>query len=110
MPAARTRPWAYSVTALITQTADDDPEGLTENKLRAASQDYPAEITNLYLDLPAGAIGAVIPLWLGTTYMTARTAYHASTKRRVRELEQLADRLAALARELVPQRPALRSP
>jgi transglutaminase-like putative cysteine protease len=48
---------AYSVTALIAQTADDDPEGLTENKLRAASQDYSAEITNLYLDLPAGAIG-----------------------------------------------------
>src|SRR3989441_12239710 len=38
--------------------------------------------------LPAGAIGAVIPLWLGTTYMTARTAYHASTKRRGRGAEQ----------------------
>jgi len=60
--------------------------------------------------LPPGAIGAIIPLWLGTTYVTARTAYHASTKRRARELEHLTDRLAALARELVSQPPALRNP
>jgi hypothetical protein len=43
----------------------------------------------------------VIPLWLATTYATARTAYSRATRRRVRELEGLADRLANLARELV---------
>ena len=47
----------YRVTSLVAQTADDDPGGLTENKLRAASTDYPAEIANLYLDVPPGSIG-----------------------------------------------------
>jgi transglutaminase-like putative cysteine protease len=47
----------YKVTALVAQTADDDPEGLTENKLRAASTDYIPEIANLYLDVPAGSTG-----------------------------------------------------
>ena len=60
--------------------------------------------------LPASAVTAIIPLWLVTTYATARTAYHRASGRRVRELEALADRLAALARELAPARPALRSP
>ena len=60
------------------------------------------------LHLPAAAIGAIIPLWLGTTYVTARTAYHAGGKRRIRELAGLADRLAALAREIIPDRPAVR--
>ena len=48
-----------------------------------------------------------IPVWLGVTYWTARTVYHRSTKNRARELASLADRLAALARELVPARHAL---
>jgi transglutaminase-like putative cysteine protease len=47
----------YKVTSLVAQTADDDPEGLTENKLRAASTSYPADITNLYVDVPAGSTG-----------------------------------------------------
>ena len=47
----------YNVTALIAQTADDDPQGLTENQLRAASTDYPADIANLYTDVPAGSTG-----------------------------------------------------
>ena len=42
----------------------------------------------------------LVPLWLGTTFATARTAYYYSTRRRARELEDLADRLAALAQEL----------
>jgi len=50
----------------------------------------------------------VIPLWLATTYATARTAYSRGAKRRVRELEALADRLANLARELIPVRAAVR--
>jgi hypothetical protein len=62
------------------------------------------------LHVPATAIAVIIPLWLATTYATARTAYHNGTRRRVRELEELADRLEALTRELVPQRRALRSP
>src|SRR6267143_7188792 len=60
--------------------------------------------------LPASSIAAIIPLWLTTTYATARTAYHRSSGRRARELEAVADRLAALARELAPTRPALRPP
>jgi len=59
------------------------------------------------LHLPA-ALPFVIPLWLATTLVTARTAYHYSTKRRAQTLEKLADRLEALARELVPARPAVR--
>ena len=60
--------------------------------------------------LPPSAVGAIVPLWLATTYATARTAYHRTSRRRVRELEEVADRLAALARELAPARPALRPP
>ena len=60
--------------------------------------------------LPPSAIAAIIPLWLVATYATARTVYHRSSGRRVRELEAVADRLEALARELAPARPALRPP
>ncbi len=49
---------------------------------------------------------ALVPVWLGTTYLTARTVYRRSTKRRAKELEGLADRLAELVRELMPARPA----
>ncbi len=62
------------------------------------------------LSVPEAALGAVIPLWLLFTYATARTAYFYGVRRRQRTLEQLADRLAALARQMVPQRPALRGP
>src|SRR5437870_9536128 len=58
--------------------------------------------------LPPGAIGVVVPLWLLTSFVTARTFYHYSTRRRMRDLERLADRLAALARELVPAPRVLR--
>jgi len=61
--------------------------------------------------LPPSAIGAIVPLWLATTYATARIAYHRTSGKRVRELQEVADRLAALARELAPvSRPALRPP
>ena len=49
----------------------------------------------------------VIPAWLLATYATARTVYRENTKRRSRELEALADSLAALTRELVRERPLL---
>ncbi len=54
------------------------------------------------LNLAPVAMVAIIPLWLGTTYVTARTVYRRNARGRVRELEALADRLAALARELIP--------
>ena len=60
--------------------------------------------------LPVSAIAAIIPLWLTTTYATARTVYHRSSGRRLRELEAVADRLETLARELIPlERPAVRA-
>ena len=40
--------------------------------------------------------------------MTARTVYYYSARRRVRDLQRLADRLATLARELVPAPQVLR--
>jgi hypothetical protein len=55
-------------------------------------------------------VGLIIPLWLGTVFATARTAYHYSTQKRVRELTGVADRLAALVAELVSEQPALPSP
>jgi len=55
---------------------------------------------------------ALVPVWLGTTYATARAVYRYNTNRRAKELEGLADRLAELVRELVPppERPAPRNP
>ncbi|MGH7676023.1 MAG: hypothetical protein ACREMV_12195, partial [Gemmatimonadales bacterium] len=60
------------------------------------------------LNLTPLILVGVVPLWLATTYATARTAYGRTTRRRVRELEGLADRLANLARELIPVRAAVR--
>ena len=53
------------------------------------------------LHFPPAAIAMIVPLWLATTFATARTVYHRSTTRRARELEALADSLAALAREVL---------
>jgi hypothetical protein len=52
------------------------------------------------LHLPVAAIAVIIPAWLATTFATARTVYHYNSSRRARELEALADRLAALAKDL----------
>src|SRR3989454_9509224 len=60
------------------------------------------------LHVTGAAFGAVVPLWLLTSFMTARTFYYYSTRRRVRDLQRLADRLATLARELVPAPQVLR--
>jgi hypothetical protein len=59
------------------------------------------------LNIPS-ALALILPLWLATVFATARTAYHYSTQKRVRELTGVADRLAALVAELVSERPALR--
>src|SRR3989441_10154777 len=43
------------------------------------------------LHLGAAAV-AVVPIWLGITYLTARTVYRRSTRRRLRELDALINR------------------
>jgi protein kinase-like protein len=50
------------------------------------------------------AVLAIVPAWLATTFITARTVYHRTSNKRAAELERLADRLAALTAELVPPR------
>jgi hypothetical protein len=51
----------------------------------------------------------IIPFWLATTYAVARTSYRYASRRRGRELEWLADRLASVAVELGEQK-ALQAP
>ena len=48
----------YTVTALVRDFGDSDPQGLTINKLRAAGTAYPTAIRERYLDVPDGAIGS----------------------------------------------------
>ncbi len=47
----------YTATALIPIPGEKSPTGLTENRLRAAGQDYPATVRRLYLSVPTGAMG-----------------------------------------------------
>jgi transglutaminase-like putative cysteine protease len=47
----------YRVSALVPVLGDGDPKGLTANRLRAAGQEYPAEVTAKYLGVPPNAIG-----------------------------------------------------
>jgi len=46
----------YRVTALV-PTRGDESDGLTQNKLRAASTDYPTSITGRYLQVPPDTFG-----------------------------------------------------
>ena len=55
-------------------------------------------------------VALIIPVWLAGVYLTARVIYRRSVRSHSRELEDLMDRLAALARELVPGPPALPAP
>jgi transglutaminase-like putative cysteine protease len=48
---------SYTVTTRVPLLGDDPPGALTENLLRVAGQDYPAEIRARYLALPDGTIG-----------------------------------------------------
>jgi transglutaminase-like putative cysteine protease len=57
----------YTVTAVVPRTLADDPKGLTENKLRAAGGDYPAEIRRLDLEIPSGTVGPDLQALLETT-------------------------------------------
>ena len=52
-------------------------------------------------------IAAAVPVWLATTYATARSVYYYASRKRERELSALADRLAALTGELIGERPLL---
>jgi len=68
------------------------------------------------LVVPAGAalagplgVALIIPVWLGGVYVAARMIYRRSVQSRSRELADVVDRLAELARELAPGAPALRS-
>jgi serine/threonine protein kinase len=53
------------------------------------------------LHLAGPLVAMVVPVWLGITYLTARTFYRRSSTKRLRELGELANRLEALVRELV---------
>ncbi len=55
-------------------------------------------------------IPILLPAWLGVTYATARFTYSTVSRRRDRRLRELADRLAAVAAELVPARQVLPRP
>ena len=64
-------------------------------------------ILGIFTHIGSGvAVLAAVPLWLATTYAVARTSFYYSVRRRRRELDGLADRLASLAQGLVP-RPVL---
>lgn len=62
------------------------------------------------LHVAPAAMGVIIPGWLLATFVTARTTYRITSRRRMADLEKLADRLAELARELISETPALRPP
>jgi transglutaminase-like putative cysteine protease len=47
---------SYTVTASVQELADVDG-GVTQNRLRAAGQDYPAGVVARYLSVPANAMG-----------------------------------------------------
>ena len=59
------------------------------------------------MHLPGVAAVAIVPLWFAGVFGIARTTYRYFAMRRTRELAQLADRLEALARQLVSPRGAL---
>lgn len=48
---------SYQVTALVPILGDANPNGLTQNRLRAAGRDYPPEVAAAYLDVPPGVLG-----------------------------------------------------
>ncbi|HYN70606.1 MAG TPA: transglutaminase domain-containing protein [Candidatus Eisenbacteria bacterium] len=53
---ADSAPDGYTVTALI-PVFGDVPGGLTENRLRAAGTDYPADVKEIYLGVPEDSLG-----------------------------------------------------
>ena len=60
------------------------------------------------MHLPGAAAAFFVPAWLGLVFSGARTAFHYAVKRREKTLQELADRLAATATDLVgPSQPLL---
>jgi hypothetical protein len=57
------------------------------------------------LGLPGVAAAVIVPTWLTIVYLTARTSYFYAVKRREKALREAADRLAALATELINEQP-----
>src|SRR3989475_5574832 len=53
------------------------------------------------LHLVGAAVITVVPVWLGITYLTARAVYRRSSMKRLREAEELANRLSVLIEQLV---------
>jgi hypothetical protein len=62
----------YTLTALL-PIFGDIPGGLTENRLRAAGVNYPAEVRALYTKVPEGSLGPNAKLMLATIKGMART-------------------------------------
>jgi serine/threonine protein kinase len=62
------------------------------------------------MHLPGPALLMIIPMWLATTFGTARAVYSYNAGKRRRELEALADRLAAGTRDLIGTRAIASSP
>ena len=58
--------------------------------------------------LAGAALPLVMPVWAGITYLTARGVYRNSLRKRLAELEELADTLAELTKEIVSQTTAPR--
>jgi transglutaminase-like putative cysteine protease len=57
---------SYGATALVPIVSEGVDGALTENRLRAAGADYPAEIRSIYLDLQAGTAGPDVRALLAT--------------------------------------------
>ncbi|MEO8030851.1 MAG: serine/threonine-protein kinase [Gemmatimonadota bacterium] len=62
------------------------------------------------LGLPPLALLAIIPTWWASAFGIARTVYARAFRKREQEFTYLADRLAALAQELVVVQPAINPP
>jgi serine/threonine protein kinase len=62
------------------------------------------------LNMAGAAVAVAVPAWLLFTFATARTSYYYASRRRVRQLEKLIQRLDTVARELVGTPPALEGP
>jgi len=64
-------------------------------------------ITMGALGLPPITLAAIVPVWLTGVFVTARTIYGNTSRSRVQECRRVLDRLAALAEELIAERPRL---
>ncbi len=76
----------YQVTSLVPDINSDDPAaGLTANKLRAAGENYPAAISEMYTDIQPGTVG---PETIGLLSRIEEAARPATPYDLARALEQ----------------------